>query len=258
MENTVMTPLVISLCFLVSMTGSFFMSVVIRQHIPDSHFNDDAKFVIELSIGLIAAMAALVLGLLTASTKGTFDEYDSAVKNIAANLLEMDNVLTSYGEEARSIRIALRTTMREQREVIWGPSSERAVLSQLAHSKPAAESVESLVRALTPVSDSQRSYVVHTLELLQEMKKIRWHTLAGASGSVPGVFLVVLGLWLSVLFASFGLFSPRNITVFVLLLLSVFSVAGAVFVVLEMGDPLNGSIRVSSQPIDDFVETPVT
>jgi hypothetical protein len=248
-----MSPLFIAFCFLICMIGSFILSIVIRPKIPDTHFNDDAKFVIELSIGLIAAMAALVLGLLTAATKETFDEYNNSVKNLAANLLELDNLLARYGEDAGPIRVAISSSMRQQRDMIWGSLSEREVRAKLNHSKPAAESVESLVQALNPHTDAQRSYIERTLELLQEIKRIRWQILADSSETVPGIFLIVLGLWLSVLFASFGLFSPRNATVFLLLVLSAFSVAGAVFVVLEMGNPLNGLVKVSSQPIDDFL-----
>ena len=52
-----------------------------------------------------------------------------------------------------------------------------------------------------------------------------------------------------VIFASFGLFAPRNATVVVVFVLCALSVAGAVFLVLEMDRPLEGVIKVSPDPL---------
>jgi hypothetical protein len=66
---------------------------------------------------------------------------------------------------------------------------------------------------------------------------------------ISGVFLVVLVSWLVVLFASFGLFAPRNATVLAALLISAFSVSGAIFLILELDQPFAGVIQISSAPL---------
>lgn len=66
---------------------------------------------------------------------------------------------------------------------------------------------------------------------------------------LPRPFLVVLIFWLTMLFASFGLFAPRNGTVIAVLLICACSVSAAIFLVLEMNQPLEGSIKVSSAPM---------
>jgi hypothetical protein len=63
------------------------------------------------------------------------------------------------------------------------------------------------------------------------------------------VFLVILSFWLVVLFASFGLFAPRNATVVATLLISALSVAGAIFLILELDQPFEGLIQISSTPL---------
>jgi hypothetical protein len=68
---------------------------------------------------------------------------------------------------------------------------------------------------------------------------------------ISGVFLVVLVSWLVALFASFGLFAPRNATVMAALLIAAFSVSGAIFLILELDEPFAGVIQISSAPIRD-------
>ena len=62
-------------------------------------------------------------------------------------------------------------------------------------------------------------------------------------------FLVVLVFWLSMIFTSFGLFAPANSTVVAVLLVCALSVAGAIFLVLELDQPFYGLIRISDQPM---------
>ena len=51
------------------------------------------------------------------------------------------------------------------------------------------------------------------------------------------------------IFASFGLLSPRNGTTVGALLVCALSVAGAVYVILELATPFDGLIKVSPGPL---------
>ena len=70
----------------------------------------------------------------------------------------------------------------------------------------------------------------------------------------PVPFLTVLVLWLTLTFAVFGLFAPRNLTVVSVLLVCALSVAAAVFLVLEMDGPFGGIIQVSPAPLNYALE----
>jgi hypothetical protein len=61
--------------------------------------------------------------------------------------------------------------------------------------------------------------------------------------------LVVLVLWLTVIFISFGLFAPFNGTVIASLFVSALGVSGAIFFILEMYEPCTGVIQISSAPL---------
>jgi hypothetical protein len=61
--------------------------------------------------------------------------------------------------------------------------------------------------------------------------------------------VLVLALWLVVMFVNFGLFAPRNATAIVALLVCSLSIAGAMFLILEMDQPLPGLAYFSSAPM---------
>ena len=66
---------------------------------------------------------------------------------------------------------------------------------------------------------------------------------------MPVPFLVILLFWLTITFGSFGLFAPPNATVLTVLVLCAVSVAGAVFLVLEMDAPFQGLLKISGDPL---------
>ena len=82
-----------------------------------------------------------------------------------------------------------------------------------------------------------------------DLAAARWLMFAQVSSAIPLLFLVVLVVWLTVLFASFGVLAPRNLTVVAALALCALSVSGSIFLILEMSRPLEGLIKVSSAPL---------
>ena len=87
------------------------------------------------------------------------------------------------------------------------------------------------------------------LELTNDVLQIRWSFFGGAADTVPIPFLIALVVWVSVIFTSFGLFAPRNPTVITVLLVCAASIAGAIFLILEMSQPFDGLLKVSSAPL---------
>ena len=53
----------------------------------------------------------------------------------------------------------------------------------------------------------------------------------------------MLIFWLTVLFASLGLLAPRNATTYFCLFVCAFSMAGAIYLILEMNRPLEGAVQ---------------
>ena len=68
--------------------------------------------------------------------------------------------------------------------------------------------------------------------------------------TVPVQFLFVLIFWLFLIFVSFGLFAPVNVTVVASFFLSALAVTGAILLILELGDPMHNSwLQVPSEPM---------
>jgi hypothetical protein len=60
---------------------------------------------------------------------------------------------------------------------------------------------------------------------------------------------VVLVFWFTVIFITFGLFAPSNATVVAVLFVCALSVAGAIFLILELDRPFEGLIQISDAPL---------
>ncbi len=100
-----------------------------------------------------------------------------------------------------------------------------------------------------PRSDAQRALQSQAESIAINLGKTRWLLFAQSGTALSTPFLVVVVFWLSVLFVSFGLFAPHNATAVVTLLVSAISVAGALFLILELDRPYSGLIQVSSAPL---------
>ncbi|HEY1863309.1 MAG TPA: hypothetical protein VGG77_06380, partial [Roseiarcus sp.] len=68
-------------------------------------------------------------------------------------------------------------------------------------------------------------------------------------------FVALLVFWLFLLFASFGLFAPRNLTSAAILTLCALAVAAAVGMFLELEQGFGGLVRVSPLPMLQAVKT---
>ena len=116
------------------------------QHWLDAGSRDTVK----VGVGLIATMTALVLALVTASAKNSFDAVDTTVKQTATQLLALDRVLARYGSETGEIRKSL------QRDG-WG-SNRHGLGPGLI--QPSQSGPDALGRSSRELSDSRTQSVV--------------------------------------------------------------------------------------------------
>jgi hypothetical protein len=88
--------------------GSAMLGQYLRRQLPAHHFSEETVATVRLTTGLIATMAALVLGLLITSAKGTFDGMKRSVAQNAARIERLDRTLAEYGPETHKLRAELR------------------------------------------------------------------------------------------------------------------------------------------------------
>jgi hypothetical protein len=200
-------------------------------------------------MGLVATMTALLLGLVTASAKSTFDQQDTAFRGAAANIITLDRHLARYGPETNPTRELIRTAVAYRIESIWPEQGPGGTARNTETPAPPIEEIQNQILRLSPQTEPQRWLRIEALKLSEEVVKTRWRALGTAGGAVPRQFLAVVISWLMVTFTSFGLYAPRNATVIAVLSLSALSVAAAVFLILELDGPLDGVIKISSTPL---------
>jgi hypothetical protein len=201
---------------------------------------------------VIATMSALVLSLLLASAKGTFDTRSREFTQMSANIVLLDLLLAQYGPETKGVRDLLHRSVVDALDRIG--SSENFQLPILAPPAAAPQSIYSQIRQLSPQNEAQHSLQGEALRTAVELSQTRWLLFEQRAGSsIPMPFLVVLVFWLSIIFASFGLYAPRNATVVATLCVCALSLSGAIFLILELDRPFEGFIRTSSVPLQNAI-----
>jgi hypothetical protein len=114
-----------------------------------------------------------------------------------------------------------------------------------------AESFFDKIQELRPQNDIQHSLQAQALQISTELGKTRFLLFEQGGSSYATPFLVVLVFWLTIIFATFGLFAPRNATVIAMLFVCALSVSGAIFLILELDTPFEGLLQISSDPMRD-------
>src|SRR5438876_10932099 len=91
--------------------GAGLLGMCIRAALPKHHLTADTRDAVRIGMGLVATMAALVLGLLVASTKGAYDTQKNEVSQMAAKIVFLDRVLANYGSESAETCDLLRRSV---------------------------------------------------------------------------------------------------------------------------------------------------
>ena len=227
--------------------GAALIGILISKALPAHHLADDSKETVKLVMGLIATMAALVLSLLVASAKTSYDSQSNAITQLAANVVLVDRMLSLYGAETTGAREHLRQAVAEMIDRIWPEDRMRRTdLAPGSAQGSAFAAFYMAVQSLSPQTEGQRFIRGQVLQTIVSTGQTRILMFEEASNSISWPFLVVLVFWLCMLFAGFGLFAPRNATTMTVLLVGALSVAGAVFLILELSQPYEGMLQIPS------------
>ena len=242
-----MSPITISVIALACVFGGALLGIFLHTSLPQHHLAADSKDIVKLGMGLVGTMSALVLGLLVASAKGSYDAQSTELTHMSANIAVLDRVLAHYGPESKEARDLLRGAVARILDQMWSKDGTGA--SSEAPSFAGGEILYDKIQRLSPKSDMQHSLQTQALSIGMDIGKTRWLMFEQATTSVSMPLLVVLVLWLTVIFISFGLFAPFNATVVASLFVAALSVSGAIFLILEMYGPYSGLIQISSAPL---------
>lgn len=105
--------------------GGTLLGIILRAVLPEQHLTSESKDVVKLGMGLIGTMTALVLGLMIASAKSSFDTQRAGVAQLAGNVIIIDRALAHYGPEATNVREMLRASAADLLVRTW-PGENRS------------------------------------------------------------------------------------------------------------------------------------
>ena len=241
--NSITIRLIVFACVFGGALFGMFLRGVLREH----QLSDDSKDTVRIGMGLIGTLTALVLGLLIASAKNFYDTQSNELTEMSAKIVLLDRVLAHYGPETKELRDLLQSAVARMLDGLWpkGPGPH----PQMEPMAAGGEILYDKIQELSPKNDTQRSLQAQALSMAIDIGKMRWMMFEQAGSFVSIPLLAVLVFWLATIFASFGLFAPRNVTALATLFVCALSVSGAIFLILEMYSPFQGLMQISSAPL---------
>jgi hypothetical protein len=241
-----MKDLLISLLVFAIIFGGAVAGMLVRPLLSEQHQSQDSRDVVKMTTGLIGTLTALVLGLLIASAKSSFDQKTNQVRQLTANIILIDDLLMQYGPEATHLRSLLRQSIPPLASRIWHEEGDATGRPLRFVSSAEALALEDEVERLSPANDTQRSLQARTIQAFTEAAQIRLQLFAQTRGSIPTPFLIILVFWLGAIFVSATLFAETNLIVTTSLFVCALSFACAIFLVLELDNPFTGLMGISS------------
>src|SRR4029450_10644052 len=102
---------------------------------------------------------------------------------------------------------------------------------------------------LKPANTRDQWWLDQAMTLAGKIGDTRWLLVQQLGQGTPKAFVALLVFWLTLPFASFGLFAPRNVISGATLMLCALAVAGAIGMILELEKGLVGLVHIPPQPM---------
>src|SRR5262249_20267286 len=189
----------------------------LQRLLPGQHLGKETQDVVKLSAGTIATLTALVLGLLVSSAKSSFDAINNGLVQTSVKIITLDRALAAYGPETKPAREQIKRSVATSIEMLWPHEKTGVPVSTTMERGAGADRVREELQKLTPTSAGQRQILAQAQQTLSDVAQIRWLALEQAQTTLPLPLLVILVFWLTLLFVSFGLFSPPHLTAVIVL-----------------------------------------
>jgi hypothetical protein len=237
----------IGVILFVVLVGAALLGRRVRRYLPEDHLSADSKDAVKLAMGLVATMTALVLGLLINSAKGGYDTKRTEVIQMAAKVAFLNRVLVLYGPETAEARDELRAVVADAVLRMW--PRERRQSAQLLPNEQLGDAFYVAIHRLSPRDDTQRALKTEAVTVMVDLGQLRLLLVAQSIPSISKPMLIILVSWLVVIFFGFSVVAPPNATTTLALVAAAFSVACAVFLILELDHPFGGVVRIPSEPM---------
>ena len=237
--------------FLISFTSimaGVVLGLTLHARLPAFRLPGETKEVIRLGANLLATLAAVVISLMIASAKNSYDQQDAHFQQLAANLVLADRLLAQYGPEAVDVRKLMRQAVPAAIDRIWREKTSSSPSTAFS-AKSVAEQLHHAIEMLSPDNDAQRALKPRIVETSDDIAHARLLLFADSDKPIMTPFLLILIFWLTVIFISFSLFVEPGAVVVAALLIFALSVSSGLFMIADLSQPFAGLMQISSEPL---------
>jgi hypothetical protein len=254
-----MEPLTIGLGVAACAFGGAMLGMLAGVILPKHHLSAESKDVIKVVMAMTATISALVVSLMISTAKASFDEKDNQLRQQAAYTILLDRLMAQYGPETKEARIQLRGMTEDKLRTVWGealnpsrdnPDADSELdLNVLRERNFGIETLQQRLLMLSPKNEIQKALKEKALDVSYKIAEGQWLLLEQLSSKLQWIFIALVTFWLAIVFMSFGVFAPRNMSVVSALFVGALSVGAALYIITELDSPYDGYITISSEPI---------
>lgn len=254
-----MFDLLIACAIALALCGSAFLGRALHHVLPEHHRSTGTFDFVRAASGLVVTFTALVLSLLLTTVSTDFNKADTDLHTYASMIIVLDREMADLGPAADAPRAVMKRYTAAAIASTWpeepapaaqafadgkrGSSTESVLLGNMLYE------VEADLRRIVPDGDAMADARASCLRRISALLDQRWDLISESHSSIPSLYSAMMGFWLFAVFLSFGLTAPQNRTASVSIGLAALSVAGAVFLIIEFDGPLDGLIKVQSEPL---------
>ena len=221
---------------------------ILRRLLHEHHLSPQTQDAVKLATGIIATLAALVLGLLVASGKQGFDSRAAEARTFVINLTLLDRSMRLYQPPLTEERTAMAKFAEDMRDKLWNEDSRLGnndALSQL-------DQIRNKFRNLDPQTLQDQSLKARYMSLSDGLI-LAANELLQDGNDIPPAFVVIVDAWLAIIFLGFGLFAPFNRVSIAALVIAAAAVALSLLIIIEMSEPFQGLITISPKMMDEGI-----
>jgi hypothetical protein len=226
-----------------------------QKRLADEHKTGESKGVVGQVAGLLTLLLALVLGTLIGVSFAYFSTQKTELEGFSAQILRLDQALAQYGPETKPLRDKIKAGIVKGYETFWGGGDADPNLLSVAIPLANAQGISDFLATLQPKTDQQKQALATANLYASMVEQSRLLiSLQVASGPVSWILIAIMVFWTVALFFGIGLFAERNALVIAALAFGAASIAFAIFLILELGLPYTGLLKVSPAALEQTIE----
>jgi hypothetical protein len=227
----------------------------VQKQLTAAHKTGESRGVVGQVAGLLTLLLALVLGTLIGVSFAYFSTQKTELEGFASQILRLDQALAQYGPETKPLRDKIKAGIQKGYDTFWGGGDADPNLLSVEVPLANAQDIGDFLATLKPTTDAQKSALAAANQYASMVETSRLlMSLQVASGPVSWVLIAIMVFWTVALFFGIGLFAEPNGLVIAALAFGAASIAFAIFLILELGLPYTGMLKVSPAALQQAME----